>query len=239
MKILLFTLLFFELFEQDYRKPKGCFANKDGTEPEEYWHSSGNQSIDQITGAELNFLSGRFGVRPGFFFYNDNNGKNSYATEDVYNSNFSDGTVFFGKRMFNSESISSWAGTSIPIVIAHEFGHIVDFKYGALNEPGIRRELFADYFAGLYMSIRNRTYAATDINACAKSFERMGDTDFGNPNHHGTPKQRQQALYSGYNLMETYFNTGRWLDLNNAIESAKSYVAKIPLPADDEVKDVD
>lgn len=215
---------------------QGCFAIKNGSIPKDYSGTSGNAQVDNITLQELVFMGTKMGVAPIFFFYNDYDGKNAYATDSIFQSNGPDGTVFFGRRLFNYEYISSVNGTAIPIVIAHEFGHIVDFKNGVLNEPEFRRELFADFFAGTYMSLRSREFKTTDVNGCYESFREMGDTKFGDPDFHGTPQQRGDALMAGYRAMERSYNNGAPLNLIQAIRLGRKYVQSIPLPDDPDVQ---
>ncbi|MDQ6903349.1 MAG: DUF2800 domain-containing protein [Bacteroidota bacterium] len=233
--VLLFIFLFAINFHPQ-RIYKGCFAISNGAEPKNYGRS-GNLEIDRITTQEIFFIQQRFLVAPIFFFYDDANGKNAFATEKVYQQNGPDGTVFLGRRLFNSEFIRSPGGTSIPIIIAHEYAHIVDFKYGVLNEPGIRRELFADYLAGAYMSLRNRFFKQTNIYACVQSFEDMGGTDFSNPDFHGTSEQRGNALLAGYNEMEAHVSTGTPFLLTDINKAAKAYILKIKIPKDFSAKD--
>jgi hypothetical protein len=223
-------------------KQIGCYALAGGKlpDPSKTFLSSGNFQIDQVTAKELNFISSCFLTRPGFYFYDEGNGKNAFATKSAYLNGFPDGTIFFGKTLFNSEYIKSLGGTTIPIIIAHEFGHIVDFKFGALNSTGMKRELFADFLAGAYMSVRTRSgFANTDIYACFSSFEELGDTNFGDPDHHGTPEQREDALSSGFYYMENGYTTGVLIGLAQIIKAAKTYVSDIEDPVDPSVKDIE
>lgn len=236
MKVIFLIIFLSSISFQPQKKFKGCFAMSNGVEPKNYGRS-GNVYIDDITTQEILFIQKSFLVAPIFFFYDDQTGKNAYATEKVYQQNGPDGTVFLGRRLFNSEYIRSAGGTSIPIIIAHEYSHIVDFMYGVLNEPGIRRELFADYLAGAYMSLRTRFFKLTDINACVESFKDMGGNDFTNPDFHGTPKQRGDALLAGYQAMEAHISVGKPFPLTELNKTAKGYVQKINLPKDQTATD--
>ncbi|SHJ58646.1 hypothetical protein SAMN02745146_3446 [Hymenobacter daecheongensis DSM 21074] len=192
------------------------------------YSTSGNYQVDQITIQELSFMSSRFLVYPVLYFYD---GENAFASKDQLSPNGPDGTVAFGFQLFNREYIRYPGGPSIPIIIAHEFGHIVQFKYGGFSHISImKKELFADYLAGAYLLIRG----GLNIDAVQESFEEMGDTDFGSLDHHGTPEQRTAALAEGYNdaMREGYRFT-----LSRAITLGRKYVLSIPDPEnEDEVE---
>jgi hypothetical protein len=191
------------------------------------YSTSGNLFIDQQTLAELNFLASRFLVIPNFFFYDDNDGVNAKASDEVTNQYRPDGTIVFGKRLFNRQTIKPNGSTAIPIIIAHEFAHIADFKYGILSHvTKKKKELFADYMAGIYMDIRIRYYGFVDIGATRATFAGMGDTEFGNKDSHGTAEERTRALMAGYNLAGNYFRRGtqHLLNLETCLQAAKDYV---------------
>lgn len=192
------------------------------------YNSSGNVYIDNVTVQELNFMTTRFLVRPSFFFCE---GDNAEASKEIALVNYPDGTVAFGSQLFNREYIRSPGGPSIPIIIAHEFGHIVQYKYGGFkNFSVMRKELFADYLAGAYLQIRG----GLDWNAVLECFEEMGDTDFGSLDHHGTPEQRTSALKKGGNDVLIYGNN---FTLSRAISLGKAYVKNIKDPNDDDTVD--
>src|SRR5690606_13348666 len=128
---------------------------------------------------------------PVLFFYE---GDNAMATRQQYSPNGPDGTVVFGFQLFRREAIRDPNGSSIAIIIAHEFGHIVQFKYGGFTGmPTFRKELFADYLAGAYLRIRG----GLNINAVLEAFNDMGDRNFDSIDHHGTPEQREGAIRKG------------------------------------------
>ncbi|HYH14136.1 MAG TPA: hypothetical protein VD794_02885, partial [Flavisolibacter sp.] len=92
-------------------------------------------------------------------------------------------------------------------VLAHEFGHHVQFALGVYDDleltPENSRytELMADAMAAYYLS--HDRGAAIQWNRCRsflKIFFNLGDCAFTNPNHHGTPAQRMAAAEWGYDL---------------------------------------
>jgi predicted metalloprotease len=118
--------------------------------------------------------------------------------------------------------------------MAHEYAHIVDYKYGVLNNVGSKKtELFADYLAGFYMYHRVANGILTDVSQCLNSFESLGDTDFGSETHHGTPQERRSALFSGYNRAHAIHQTKAFIPLTEIIEEGKSYIKGIEDSDDD------
>jgi hypothetical protein len=177
---------------------------------------------------EIQRIQNCLGVFPIFYFYDDVNENNAMATDEVTHQNGPDGTVIFGKRLFNREYIKSYGGTTIPIIMAHEYAHIVDYKYGVLQNVGSKKtELFADYIAGFYMYHRVANNISTDVAQCIRSFESLGDTDFGNKNEHGTPYERRTALVAGYNKALQIHQIQTWISLTEIIEKGKEYISGI------------
>jgi uncharacterized protein len=86
-------------------------------------------------------------------------------------------------------------------VLAHEYGHAVEFALGlsAINRYPVQDELQADCFAGVYAqdAMSRKLLDPSDIpEATAQSYS-SGDTSF-DFNSHGTPQQRVKAFQLGY-----------------------------------------
>lgn len=186
---------------------------------------SGNPYTDQVMTNEWQFLVQKFGVMPDLYYYTEDNGSNAYATTKVYNQNFKDGTVAVGFGLIKDECAQSQTGTciSVAIIMAHEFGHIVDFKHNVQLE-GKYAELFADYLAGCYLHLRSFQYGYTNIVEAAKTFYRIGDYQFNSPGHHGTPEQRYNTLMAGYNYSQLQAMNNYPYTIFDAITSATTYV---------------
>ncbi|MFD2963705.1 MULTISPECIES: hypothetical protein [Olivibacter] len=229
MKVIFITCVVFLMAAAFQTRPRICSARVTPiAERYQLFGSSGNAIIDQVTNQELLLLQSSFLVYPIFYFYDDSEGRNAKATDEVTNQRGPDGTVIFGRRLFNREFVRSSGGTTIPIIIAHEYAHIVDFKYGVLEHASQKKkEIFSDVFAGMYMYVRGMKGWATDLSAVQQCFEEMGDTDFGNEEHHGTPEERTRAVFYGYNLMLQNHSQGVFVDLNMAIKFASSYVEQL------------
>jgi hypothetical protein len=85
------------------------------------------------------------------------------------------------------------------IIMAHEFGHIVQFKHGMKVDGPWQMEPHADYLAGWYIGRRG------DVKLDSKTFHELvdaiflaGDTDFGDKTHHGEPDFRAVMVRAGY-----------------------------------------
>lgn len=186
---------------------------------------SGDNDFDLALAQMLATMSSKFGVLPGFAYYDDSDGQNAYATKRVRLNNI-DGTVLFGISFYKSlRRLREAPEVAIATVCAHEFGHILQFKFGLLGklntgQPTVKRsELQADYFAGFFAGIRKRerpTYPAAVAVMTQRSF---GDTNFGSPNHHGTPDERGAATAKGF---EASFRDNK--TLAEAIEESARYV---------------
>ncbi|MGF7079564.1 hypothetical protein [Mucilaginibacter sp. UYCu711] len=203
---------------------KGCSLTGTITEMGTLYRSMDDPEIDRVTLEELRFLSASFLVKPAFFFYDDSEGNNAYSTpQTVKDAESVDGTVCFGVGLHRTQMKKSKGGTNIPIILAHEFAHTVARKYG-LHLPTKQNELFADYLAGAYMFYRNQRFKPTDIDAAFNAFYSMGDNDFTNPDHHGTPGSRNTCIRQGFNVCQSAFKQGSVFTLNDVVQMGESFV---------------
>ena len=206
---------------------KGCSLQGTITSIGTLYPSCGNQTVDLAMSQELQFLSSFCLAYPSFFYYDDSQGANAFANSTIMNS--PDGTVCFGFRMFNQQAAISNGGTNVPIVLAHEFAHIVAMKYD-INLPTKENELFADYLAGCYMFYRNKYFKPTDIQAAYQAFYNLGDNYFTAPDHHGTPQSRLTCIQEGFNQCNAANQQGINYPLSNLINMAYSFVTTHNLP---------
>lgn len=183
------------------------------------YQSSGNAQIDVSLSRELGTLRLVFRVNPFFGLYDDSSGMNAYATPP--DAVHPQGTVAFGMHLMADElRRTNFTGYSIPAIMAHEFGHIVQSQNG-INVTGKYRELQADYLAGWYMG--NRERAANDamdamVTSTTNFFEK-GDYSFNDRSHHGTPDERKAAVVEGFLHYK--------LSLQGAVGSSTQYVQSL------------
>ena len=91
--------------------------------------STGNREFDYALARTLSRLTDIFGVLPGFGFYDDYDNENAYATPAT-KLRRADGTVLIGKRYFISAMKKQESPEiGLAATCAHEFGHIVQYKY--------------------------------------------------------------------------------------------------------------
>ncbi len=177
--------------------------------------------IDEDILAQVRTLRGRFGLRPGAAFMDDSPSINAYAVPDVLVTEGDwggqDGTVLIGTNLlfklfrdatadtvrraeYSDVRVLNENGLDRLVVIAHEFGHILQFKRGMVP-GGWQMECHADFLAGwaidktkvnILFDDRNRSFE----NAVQLVFS-LGDTAFNSTKHHGTPQLRAAMVRAG------------------------------------------
>ncbi|GAB3750434.1 hypothetical protein [Lysobacter olei] len=117
-------------------------------------------------------------------------------------------------------------------ILAHEFGHQVQFKKGLFNSPLTgaeatrRTELMADAFATYYMThSRGLAFNAKRLLPSQKSFYEVGDCGFSSAGHHGTPNQRLVSSAWGANEAASAHKQGH---IQPALSLAWSFDAALP-----------
>jgi hypothetical protein len=92
-------------------------------------------------------------------------------------------------------------GISVAGVCAHECGHIYQLKHGIMtDEIGISvLELHADFIAGYYIG-RRSGYTSDQVKTFSASIYKLGDYQYSDPAHHGSPGQRSAAVERGYRV---------------------------------------
>ena len=175
-----------------------------GIEIEELLKSSGNPELDKGLISEMNLQSAFFGYRPAFILYSGGE-KNAFATpEEMPQTRGTDGTIFYNLEMLKEQLlVPKWGGAILSGVIAHEFGHIYQNfgkALGRLRALGTTVkfvELHADFLSGFYMGGKDRNI---DVKPYADAFFKIGDYEFTQADHHGTPEERYFVLKAGYNF---------------------------------------
>jgi hypothetical protein len=177
----------------------------------------------------LKNMSNLFGVEPGFAFFDDDTSNNAFASRSKRLGR-QDGSVVFGQKMFDSLMTQPTnPDVGVAVVCAHEFGHIVQFKRGLywqlVVEGRVKRlELHADFLAGYFAGRRRLEHKDYPAVVFAETMDRLGDTQFNNPQHHGTSDERGQAVVAGY---ECAFKDQE--DFSTAVRTGVTYVQQIPI----------
>ena len=189
---------------------------------------SGNRDFDYALAQTLAKISAAFDVAPGFAYYDDYDAKNAYATRQV-RLNGADGTVLFGERLLKRclESKDN-PDLGVACICAHEFGHILQYKHGldrdvGLGQPTVKRvELQADFFAGYFAGVRKLERPSFPAAVFAVTQYGMGDDMIHEPQHHGTPDERANAIVRGF---EVAYRERR--SLSDAIDVSVRYAKSV------------
>jgi predicted metalloprotease len=97
---------------------------------------------------------------------------------------------------------------SVALAVAHEYAHNLQTELGILptypaapTYPVYKTELHADCWAGVWANsaYKEGILEAGDIEEGIQATMLLGDYNFNDPNHHGTPEQRSKAFMAGYN----------------------------------------
>lgn len=164
---------------------------------------SGNPRLDRSLGYLLADLASKFKVRPGFGYFDDRGSPNALALPDSRLS-ASTGTVLFGREMMSTHINNANGDMFIMGICAHEFAHIVQFfsgYYERLSKGQQTKklvELHADFLSGYYIGLRKINYASAELISLGRTWESIGDSSYTDPQHHGTPEERLQAVENGY-----------------------------------------
>ncbi len=92
-----------------------------------------------------------------------------------------------------------YGDAALAYILSHEYSHAVQTK-ARLDMSNITRvELQADCLAGYYMGVMpNVTFDQEDIEQIASQASAIGDYEFNNEQHHGTPEQRRNSVLRGF-----------------------------------------
>jgi predicted metalloprotease len=114
----------------------------------------------------------------------------------------SDDTIFFGMNRAVWYWEKAGGDFGLAAAIAHEYGHNVQHELGISEKTyGVtRHELHADCFAGAFAHVAyyQGILDSNDVSEGMTSRYLVGDFEFDNPQHHGTPEERAAAFKLGY-----------------------------------------
>ena len=94
---------------------------------------------------------------------------------------------------------------SVAFIVAHEYGHEIQDELGVFQKygqqlPTMAFELQADCYAGTWAKSANdeNRLQDGDVQEALDTALAVGDFDASSPGHHGTPAQREEAWYTGF-----------------------------------------
>lgn len=162
--------------------------------------SCGVAEIDAFCRQEVDELNDKFALVPSFGFFDDGDQLNAFALEPGAYGAGSPAAVVLGINLARKihGSASTLGMLPIAAILAHEWGHTLQFQKKMDGGWSARHELHADYLAGWYLGATRGS--DRDLMAkIAKVFGELGDTQFLDTDHHGTPKQRANVMRAGAN----------------------------------------
>jgi hypothetical protein len=171
--------------------------------------TTGNAETDRALDRALKRLADTFNVFPGFGFFDDGPYKNAFAFDGVLPQlPRTKGTVLYGDFLFQSLLQTDPSGTAVMWVMAHDFAHVWLFSTGDMPRLGTedaprtskRVELHADFLAGFYVGQRQRENPSISLYETGHVIWELGDTNFNDPAHHGTPPERLAAAEAGFKV---------------------------------------
>lgn len=198
------------------QQPKrlGCMASN-GSIPEEFSEglheanfnptTTGNSEWDRPLGIALAKMAAFFKVYPSVGMFDDQSQPQALAYETSIRGS-TDGTVVLG-RNFLVRLMSSYADTGVAVVgiLAHEFAHIFQYKRDLVTklvkDDKVRlAELHADFLAGMYLAKLKREQPKLRLFYTGEQFNKMGDANSEDPDHHGTPAERVRSIEFGFKV---------------------------------------
>ncbi|MBI1254612.1 MAG: hypothetical protein GC196_09755 [Hyphomonas sp.] len=212
----------------------GCFLNAPaqsrqldefisrGIGRRDFASTTGDPDFDRQFGRAIIRLAGFFGEQPAFGIVSDaDDHDNAWAMPQTPpGAEF--GTVGFGSTMLAKLRDFDPSGMAIMAIVAHEFGHIAQYRRSAIAElnqgqPNVRRsELHADYLTGCYLGWMKRNEPRISVRLAGKFMEGIGDNDVNSQHHHGTHDERIASVEAGFALAKTedlvfedYFSLGK------------------------------
>jgi hypothetical protein len=170
-------------------------------------------------------------VLPRFYFIDDTGRANAFSDARIWGepgdfppdrNEF--GTVLFGITLLKGELRATPQGQppyTVTAILAHELGHTLQRR--ANNPlPVVHKELQADFMAGWTIKFMQRRGSKdVDEGDVFSTFYKRGDTNFYDPNHHGTRTERLAAFLAGYGVEDD--------DVQVAYQKGEIYVRSIPL----------
>ncbi|MFN5182408.1 MAG: hypothetical protein ACK5D5_05220 [Bacteroidota bacterium] len=212
MKIKIFTLLFLISLSISAQ----CFLTR--VEGNMVLHnSSGNNQLDQILFNQKGNMENFFDLNIKFLFGTELSYSGNAFFSPLCNSFNCDGKIVVGKVLMQELANRSNSYVRLVAVIAHEFGHALQYKYG-WNQNSKWNELHADYLAGYYIGCIN-TITESEFYSVAHEFASRGDDlNFYSSDPHGTPEERSCAFIEGFKFAKTGAN------IYSAYNAGKNYV---------------
>jgi hypothetical protein len=149
----------------------------------------------------LNGVSKVTGLKMMAGFYEDDVWPNAMATMYGTRAGF-DGEMLIGWSLVSRILEEPNSSFYLAAILAHESGHIVQLRHNMceslLCQTLVRIELHADFIAGTILQRAGVPISGNAEKLLVGNWRSLGDTKYGNFNHHGTPEQRLLCLIRGF-----------------------------------------
>ena len=165
------------------------------------------QRFDQAFHEEFENLQRLSRLGPSCAFFNDRESKNAFASStDVIHGRSPHGAIGLGVNLLGHFMAMPTVNPShnaaiLEAVFVHEWAHIAQFAYGVHARRIKYTELMADFMAGWYIGYGMARGKQWDVRLGMQGVYSIGDSNFNDPQHHGTPHERLAAYDAGINFV--------------------------------------
>lgn len=164
--------------------------------------SCGERKFDAAIAKEFSALHEFFGIPGVTMTYFTDCQPNAYAEQDTKRIALGVNLVRTCLNVYKNRNGDFFTMLPIYAILAHEFGHQVQFANGWMNpcDYVVNEELEADMWAGYYVG---RKFAiGFEVRQTMQQFYELGTGDFLDPDFHGSPYQRSHAFIDGIMVAE-------------------------------------
>lgn len=164
-----------------------------------------NEVTSFLTPSLMNLINNEFIKLEKFFHLDVNLTFADQGPSYWLNSN----TIYTGNSFINSDLSKRQKGSYVyevyKAILAHEFAHALQHQNGMFIywKEGKQPELHADFLAGFYMG-KNGLVSKHDLKSFVDEFFELGDYNYFDADHHGTPVERSCAFLEGYKVAIDY-----------------------------------
>lgn len=142
--------------------------------------------------------------------------------------------IVMGDGILKGYSAIGFDDVAPQAILAHEFGHQVQFKlnlvFGNTSEATRRTELMADALSAYYLShARGATMQWKRVRQFLQVFFNIGDCQFSSTGHHGTPTQRMASADWAYNVANDAQKQGHIISPKEFVKLFDAQLPKIVL----------
>ncbi len=184
----------------------------------------GDPNADAAMYAEVQYQEAFWNIPTGVSVFQESQGMNSFSRPD--------GNIYMGVNHFWT-TLNNAGSYAVMGVLAHEWGHQVQFRIVGSHRASVVNELEADGFAGLYLGLA-KAFDWSLINGFLYNAYSSGDYNYTNPNWHGTPDQRLAMSKKGYEIGYWELTTGNrlsYLELHQVYYSYLGVPTSIVAPS--------